>query len=310
MNLLKIIACFLLSIAVLAGLHTWYNTFVSGSYWLNAPLYMTIGLGSVPIWIAVATFYVFRWIRRTNFSTLFMLLPLVLTIGSLQSCRDYAKSNQIVVYSEDCGSTWNKVNPGEAIPMAGINKCYMKEVMPGYNMNGDMTFYVLFKDKVKVKLYNSYDYEIFDPLLFMKEAKQLGKTNAPLDDPSYDSDRFEGPENRIIDIRIKKVESDYLVNEDVVNHDMNQLEEIFKTRINEELAARGVRLMNLEVYPDFEPQTKLAIDVANADRIYASKGLTEFGRQIAIARAGATQITIIGADGKVEGQATRKDDDD
>jgi len=91
---------------------------------------------------------------------------------------------------------------------------------------------------------------------------------------------------------------------------MNQLEEIFKTRINEELAARGVRLMNLEVYPDFEPQTKLAIDVANADRIYASKGLTEFGRQIAIARAGATQITIIGADGKVEGQATRKDDDD
>lgn len=159
-------------------------------------------------------------------------------------------------------------------------------------MQGDLEYVVLFKDQVKVKMRATYDYEIFDPLLFMKEAKTLGKTNADADESQLQNSKFEAAENRVIDVRIKKITSDQFKNEDVVSHDINALEDTYIELINEVLKSRGIRITILELVPDFQEQTQLAIDAANADRIYQTKGMADFGRQVMLQRAGATQIII------------------
>jgi hypothetical protein len=41
-----------------------------------------------------------------------------------------------------------------------------------------------------------------------------------------------------------------------------------------------------------EPQTRLAIDMLTAYKVYESRDLGELGQQIAVARAGATQIVV------------------
>ncbi|MFM8741109.1 MAG: hypothetical protein ACKOC0_13025, partial [Cytophagales bacterium] len=56
-------------------------------------------------------------------SVLFFVAILFVT----QSCH-YAKSNQQVVISEDCGMTWKRINAGDAVPKGGLNACYMKVV--------------------------------------------------------------------------------------------------------------------------------------------------------------------------------------
>ncbi len=43
---------------------------------------------------------------------------------------------------------------------------------------------------------------------------------------------------------------------------------------------------------DLDEQTRQAIDVFTAMKIYDSKGLSDVGRQIMVSRAGATMITI------------------
>jgi hypothetical protein len=291
---IKLVALFILLIVVITLLSNWYYSFVSGSYWVHGSLGATLALGSAPIWILIVGVWLGKKILKfdSNSSKLFSFVLLVGLFSSLQSCRDYAKTNQIVVISNDCGATWEQIKSGESVPLGTTNRCFMKEVMPGYNMQGNLDYVVLFKGQVKVKMKATYDYEIFDPLLFMKEAKQLGKVNSDVDGAQDDNARFEGAENRVIDVRVKKVTSDQFQNEDVVSHDINALEETYMELINKALASRGVRLTILELVPDFQPQTQLAIDAANADRIYESKGMKEYGRQVTLAKAGANQITI------------------
>jgi hypothetical protein len=77
-----------------------------------------------------------------------------------------------------------------------------------------------------------------------------------------------------------------------VSHDINALEDTYIELINEVLKSRGIRITILELVPDFQEQTQLAIDAANADRIYQTKGMADFGRQVMLQRAGATQIII------------------
>lgn len=292
MKTLKIIIYVVLTIVAIWGLEVWYKSFIPGRPWLQNAFYITAVQLLIPVAIIGAYIWLIRTIRKANFSGLFMLLIGTLPlIGSLQSCT-YAKNNQIVVYSDDCGVTWTQVKSGERVPTGTANPCFIKETMPGYAMQGSLEYYVLYKDQVKVKMYCAYDYEIFDPILFMKEAKTLGKANATADEAALDNERFESAENRVIDVRIKKITSDYLKDEDVVSHDINALEDKYVELINEVLKSRGVKLTILELVPDFQEQTKLAIDAANADRIYSSKNMSEFGRQVMLQRAGATNIVI------------------
>lgn len=274
----------LLAIAIWGGT-TWYNVVISGNYWENAPVYQTAFL----VLLLLAGAYSLFWAAKKIKNSALMVIGLTILLST--GCT-YSKMNQIVLYSTDCGVNWQQVPAGSRVPSGTGNMCFVKEVMPGYEMQGDMEYYVLFKDKVKVKIRLTYSYLIEDPLLFMKSAKKLGKTNAEADDAQDDNERFEGAENRVIETRIKEITSDEFPKEDVVSHDINLLELAYVDLVNAKLKSRGVHITTFEMIPDFEPLTQQAIDAANADRIYKSKDMQEFGREVTLARAGATQINV------------------
>lgn len=288
---MKVVLYILVIFAALWGVTIWYNVVISGNYYLTAPWYHTAFMVGVLIAVVYGLFRLLKAIKNADLKNLLILNPLGVVIATIESCT-YAKSNQTVLYSEDCGVNWKQVAAGSRVPSGTANPCFVKETMPAYEMQGDMEFYVLFKDQVKVKIRLTYSYLIEDPMLFMKSAKKLGKTNADADDAQDDNDRFEGAENRVIETRIKKVTSDEFPKEDVVAHDINALELTYVDKVNGELKSRGVKITTFEMVPDFQPLTQQAIDAANADRIYVSKGMQEFGRQITLARAGANQIVI------------------
>lgn len=50
-------------------------------------------------------------------------LVLLLILPFMQSCN-YAKSNQQVVVSKDCGVTWELIKAGESVPKGVANPCY------------------------------------------------------------------------------------------------------------------------------------------------------------------------------------------
>lgn len=58
------------------------------------------------------------------------------------------------------------------------------------------------------------------------------------------------------------------------------------------LEKKGVVLADLALVIENDEQTRLAIDSATAVRVYAAAGISEVGKQIIAARAGATQIHI------------------
>jgi hypothetical protein len=284
----KNIALDVLVLITFYGIMIWYNVTISGNYYLTSPWYHTTALVVVLLVGLYIALRIALFISKTN---LFGLMIIGCTTLGLVGCS-YAKSNQMVLYSEDCGANWKQVPQGSRVPRGTGNPCFVKETMPGYEMQGDMDYYVLFKDQVKVKIRLTYSYMIEDPILFMKSAKKLGKANADADEAQDDSERFEGAENRVIETKIKTVTSDEFPKEDVISHDINALEIAYVNKVNDILKTRGVHITTFEMVPDFQPLTQQAIDAANADRIYASKNMQEFGRSITLARAGATQITV------------------
>lgn len=215
----------------------------------------------------------------------------VFAVFTLMSCN-YAKSNQQVVVSEDCGMTWKKINAGEAVPKGGLNACYMKVVIPNYPMQGESKFIGNLKGKVRVNTHVDYDYSIIEPLAFIKQAKYLGKANADADSEEALDSKFEGAENSVIDKRIKDVSKNIFLSEDILEMDQSELEYRLFTESNKVLAEFGVKLNFITLTFDMDEQTRQAIDVATAMKIYESKGLGELGKGVISARAGATKITV------------------
>jgi len=275
---------------VLWVIQTWWFDF-KGS-WVHNSAYVTFFAVLIPAFVLAAAYFLVKLVRRTDFTKIFGLAMLSIFAFGMQSCSQYAKTNQQVVYSEDCGKSWNIVQSGQAVPKGHMNRCFIKETMPGFAMQGSLEYYVLFTNQVKVQMDAAYDYEIFDPLKFMNYAKTLGKANSTADGAAEDNQRFESAENRVIDVRIKKITSDQFQTVDVVKHDINQLEEDYQKLINEDLAERGVRLTILELVPDYQSQTKGAIDAYNALRIYKSNDMEELGKQIMVSKAGAPTIVV------------------
>jgi len=62
--------------------------------------------------------------------------------------------------------------------------------------------------------------------------------------------------------------------------------------VNDLLKTKGVKLTFLSFVPIPEEQTRQAIDVVTAMKIYDSKGLTEVGKAVTAARAGATKLDV------------------
>lgn len=255
---------------------------VEGSYFAHNPynaVFMAIG-------IAGLLFLILSGIRAIWTSVV------ILTLFFSQSCQ-YAKSNQQVVVSSDCGMSWTKINAGESVPKAGINACYMKVVIPNYPMQGESKFISNLRERVRASVHIDYDYTITEPLAFIKQAKYLGKANTDADDKeAVNDERFEGAENMVIDKRIKDVAKSIFITEDIVELDQSDLESKLLTQSNEVLSKFGVQLNFITLTFDLDEQTRQAIDVSTAMKIYASKGLTDIGKSVISARAGATKVSV------------------
>jgi hypothetical protein len=253
-----------------------------GNYIINSPfnaVFMIIGLALIIYGFVKGVKYVWT-------------LSIVAVLFTMQSCN-YAKSNQQVLVSDDCGMSWEAINAGDAVPKGTINPCYMKVVVPNYPMQGESKFIGNLKDRVKVNVEIDYDYSITNGLAFIKEAKSLGKANVDADsDEALDGTAFESAENRVIDKRIREIAKGLFLNEDIVDMEQADLEEKLEIESNKLLEKYGVRLnfLTLTFIPD--EQTRQAIDVATAVRIYESKGIKDIGEKVMSARAGATKIVV------------------
>ncbi len=226
-----------------------------------------------------------------NFKTFLQIISGLVIMWSMASCN-YAKSNQQVLVSSDCGMKWSLIKAGEAVPKAGINPCYMKVVIPNFPMQGESKFISNLKDRVRANVHIDYDYSIIAPLEFIKQAKFLGKANANPDDEVALGRSFEGAENMVIDKRIKDVAKSVFINADIVELDQSDMENHLLEESNKVLEPLGVRLNFITLTFDLDEQTRQAIDVSTAMKIYESRGLTDLGKQVMIQRAGASKVVV------------------
>lgn len=225
----------------------------------------------------------------------------VLVISLVLASCNYAKSNQQVVVSDDCGITWRKINPGDAVPKGVGNRCFVKVVMPNYPMQGDSKFIANLKDRVRAYVHIDYDYSITDPLKFIMQAKYLGKANKDADDDgALNQEAFERAENTVIDKRIKEVSKSTLLEEDIVELDQAELENNLLLESNKILEPLGVQLNFITLTFELDEQTRQAIDIAVAMKIYESRGLEDLGKEVIISRAGATKITVETTEGSTK----------
>lgn len=179
-----------------------------GNYFINNPFNAIFIL----IFVVIIIYICFKYFKYS------LTLCMVGILFTIQSCH-YAKSNQQVVVSDDCGMTWKKINAGDAVPRGGINMCYMKVVIPNFPLQGDALFVTNLKDKVRANVHIDYDYSITDALAFIKQAKYLGKSNVDADNEEAIGRSFETAENMVIDKRIKDIAKRIFVNEDIVELD-------------------------------------------------------------------------------------------
>lgn len=277
----------ILSILLFSGALYGLTKATLGNYFLNSPftgVLMVIGV------------VVLGYILVKGNKAMWKYLVLILSTGFLTtvtSCQK-AKANQSVVFSSDCGQTWSKVNSGDAVPISGVNTCFLKYIIPNFPMQGEAIFVANLKGKVKVKATLDYDYSIVEPLLFIREAKYLGSANKDADsNEALDASAFEAAENRVIDKRIKDISKEVFNQEDIVEMDQDAVEARLEDKFNEVLKKYGIKLNFITLVFEPDEQTNQAIDVSVAMRIYDSRGLGELGKRIIEAKAGAAKITTV-----------------
>lgn len=216
---------------------------------------------------------------------------LILLLFISQGC-ERVKSNQQFVVSEDCGKTWRKISAGDHVPKSVANYCYMSVVMPNFPMQGDSKFVANLMERVRATTQIDYDYSITDPLAFIQQAKYLGKSNIDPDNATAIGAAFEGAENMVIDKRIRDVAKSVFLQEDIVELDQAELENKLQAESNKVLEPLGIHLNFITLTFELDEQTRQAIDISTAMKIYQSRGLAELGKQVMIQRAGAARIVV------------------
>lgn len=269
-------------IVVMVAIVSGVFTAISGNYFKANPfngIFMVIGA-------ALAIYFGIKFIKK---------IAILLFLGVLfvaQGCN-YAKSNQQVLVSSDCGMNWEQVDAGDAVPKGGVNPCYMKVVIPNHPMQGQSNFVCNLKDRVRASVHIDYDYSITKPLAFIKQAKYLGSANADADtEAALNTNQFESAENSVIDTRLRDVTKGILLSEDIVEMDQADIEALIQSKCNKVLEEFGVFLNFITLTFDLDEQTRQAIDVSTAMKIYESKGLQELGKEVMSQKAGATKITV------------------
>jgi transposase len=79
---------------------------------------------------------------------------------------------------------------------------------------------------------------------------------------------------------------------DIVELDQSDIEAQLLLQSNKVLEPLGVHLNFITLTFDLDEQTRQAIDVSTAMKIYKSKNLEDIGKQIMCERAGASKIVI------------------
>jgi len=225
-----------------------------------------------------------------NIAKLVTILFAIFSIFSLEGCGR-AHSNMQTLVTSDCGVTWTLIRAGESVP-AMVGPCSYKITTPDYPMQGELKFKTSFAKKVLASVEVSYDYSIFDGLSFIKEAKFLGSKTASEGDSSKLAELYESAENSVIDKRLREAASELLLKEDIVEFDQAKFEDNLLAEANKMLAPLGVKLNFLSFVPIPEEQTRLAIDMMTAMKVYETRGMKELGEKIAIAKAGAPKISM------------------
>lgn len=209
---------------------------------------------------------------------------------SLAAC-DRAISNMQTYVSDDCGVRWKEIPPGGAVP-ARVGVCALKVTIPGYPMAGEAKFRTSFANRVMADVAISYEYTITDGRKFLTEARYLGKQNSDGDGSDNTAAKYESAENTIIDRRIREAVTATLITQDIVDFDQGKSEDALMAAINRALDERGVELASMALVVTPDNQTRQAMDVVSARRVYASAAIPDLGDDIIVARSGASQVTV------------------
>jgi len=221
---------------------------------------------------------------------LFTLFAIIIATVLFTSC-DRAQSNVQTLYTSNCGVSWELIKAGETVPK-GVGMCSYKVTIPDYPMQGESVFKSAFANRVMAKIEVTYDYSIIDGKAYIGEAKYLGKINSDSDDSGNSAKVYETAENSVIDKRIKEIARDLLLDQDIVEFNQAEFESKLLDKVNELLKQKGVKLNFLSFVPIPEEQTRQAIDVVTAMKIYESKGLSKVGESVTSARAGAAKVNV------------------
>ncbi len=229
--------------------------------------------------------------KNTNLSRLLLIGLLAATAITSTACAERSVTNMQTVVSSDCGKSWRLIQVGQAIPKQ-LMACDLRVSIPNYPMQGEAGFKVNFKGNVLVSASSSYEYTITDPMKFIANARYVGRQNSAADGSANGAGAYETAENLLIDRRLREVADSMTDNEDIVVFDSSAFEDRLLIAVNKELEERGVQLNSITFVPMPDPQTRMAIDVGAAVRVYDAVGLGELGRQILVARAGASNIVV------------------
>ena len=223
----------------------------------------------------------------------------IASILALAAC-DRAPSNVKTMQTTDWGVTRAVIKPGERIPSTVGNRCAYNTVLPDYPMQGDYEFLTQFQNNVLVRARIGYDYEIIDGLKFLKVAKFLGKQSSTAEGAAgaTNMNAFETAENVVIDIVLRELVTSKTLPLDIVTFNPSQFEDWLFKEANKALAERGVQLNSMSFVTLPDDQTRMSIDAATAMSVYKSKGMEDLGKQLVVARAGATQVRVYASDAK------------
>jgi len=283
----KIVLTFLMLTIGITIIGSLFRIFLNQNYFENAGFISSMFVLGISGLIIYALYVGIKSIWKLS-------IVLLLILGTSTSCQ-HAKSNQQVLVSTDCGENWKEISAGNAVPVGTMNYCFMKVILPNWPMQGTSKFVCNLSEKVRVLTDIDYDYTIVKPLSFIVQAKYLGKANKHADDSeALDPSEFETAENMVIDKRLRDVVKEILLSEDIVELDQSEIEDVLLVKTNQILEPFGVRLNFISITFDMDEQTRQAIDISTAMKIYRSKDLEELGKQIMVAKAGATKITIEG----------------
>lgn len=283
----KILINLILTIMFLGALYLTSILFDSGFY--KSDTFSPILKGVISLVMLIAYGLIIYLYYNVNKSKdLFLLL---LGTFLISSCTR-VKPNESYIYTKDCGDEWHQLKQGEALPTNKVSNCFYSLSLPKTSLSGDASFLANFKSGLVTITFN-YGYIINDELKYIKKAKF--RFNTTEDGSSEDEQlnaKIEAAENRLIDLTLKEITKEYVINVNITNYNHSDLENILTDLFNKAFEDRGIYLEDLAMTIQMAPETEYAVDVINALNIYKANGEEDLGRDIISSRAGASKIEV------------------